>query len=487
MADFLLFLRSLSGRSRIALVSGFALIVVLVAAAAWWALHAPYGVLFSNLSEPDAAALAQELDKLKQPYQLAGEAGQGQTILVPESAVHKTRLALMGRQLPLHGAVGFELFNNTDFGVSDFVQKVNYQRALQGELTRTILALEQVQSARVHLALPEQGLFRKEAAKAKASVTVVTRQGQRLEAAHVAGIQRLVAASVPDVRAEDVIVTDQHGATLSKAAPEEGATAGVALDASLDLESRLVRKATVVLERMFGEGQALVTVEVGLNHQQMRVTTEEVLAASNGTGDQAPSGVVVRERTSTRQGGATEGAPGNAGKVTSQEIDYQPGKRVMQVVSPSGTVSRLNVAVVIKRALSDTEVQRVRELVSAAVGAQPGRGDVIALYAMSASRMDVHAEPAAVPVAPSAEAPQPEAQAPPVTAAAPGEVPASKKMGIVAAAAVIVLLGLAALWAHSQRLQRRSMPAPARSLSPSERDALLKSVHQWLGTSESRA
>ena len=111
----------------------------------------------------------------------------GNSLLVPEQAVHKTRVSLMGRELPLHGAVGFELFNNMEFGVSDFVQKINFQRALQGELTRTILAIDEVQSARVHLALTEQGLFRKDASKSKASVTVVTKPGLVLQSAQVQG------------------------------------------------------------------------------------------------------------------------------------------------------------------------------------------------------------------------------------------------------------------------------------------------------------
>jgi flagellar M-ring protein FliF len=482
MTDFLQFLRSLSGRSRVALGSGFVLILVLVVVTAWWALRTPYGVLFSNLSEADAAAIVQELDKLKQPYQVTGESGQSQTLLVPQEAVHKTRMALMGRQMPLHGAVGFELFNNTEFGVSDFVQKVNYQRALQGELTRTILALEQVQSARIHLALPDQGLFRKEAGKAKASVTLVMRPGATLGGSQVAGIQRLIAASVPDIRVDDVTVTDQHGVTLSRAVAEDGAGAAATLDAGVDVESRLVRKATLVLERMFGAGQALVTVDVVLNHQQTRVTTEEVLAATHGSTDQAPAGVVVKERTTTRQAPAGEGATGvGGGKVTSQEIDYQAGKRVMQVVSPSGAVARLNVAVVIKRPLSDAEVQRVRELVSAAVGVQASRGDVIALYAVTPSRIDVHAEPAAA-VALPITGPVTE----PVEAAPSSipDVPAAKKWW-VALAGALFLLALLGVWLTVRSPTPQA--AEARNLSQGEREALLKSVHQWLGTSESRA
>ena len=245
-----------------------------------------------------------------------------------------------------------------------------------------------------------------------------------------------------------------------------------------------MRKATSVLERMFGAGQALVTVDVVLNHQQTRVTTEEVLAATQAHGDQAPTGVVVKERTSTRQGSAGEsGAPGS-GRLTSQDIDYQTGKRVMQVVSPSGTVSRLNVAVVIKRALSDAEVQRVRELVSATVGVQTARGDVIALYAMSPSRLDVHAVTGAVAPAASgtADASMPSQGA---EREVSQETTAARQWWALMAAGVLAACSSGWVWLST----RRTLPsAPkARSLTQSERDALLTSVQQWLGTSEDRA
>ena len=157
--------------------------------------------------------MIEELDRMKVPYRLDDGGG---SILVPEELVHKTRLQLVGKNLPLHGAVGFEIFNNTDFGMTEFTQKVNYQRALQGELTRTIMALEEVQSARVHLALPESSLFKREQSRPKASVALAVRPGQSLARDQVAGIQRLVAAAVPGIDADDVTVLDQKGVTLSR-------------------------------------------------------------------------------------------------------------------------------------------------------------------------------------------------------------------------------------------------------------------------------
>jgi flagellar M-ring protein FliF len=479
MSDLKQFWTGLSPRSRTAFAGGCIAILAMTVLFAWWALRAPYGVLFSDLAEQDAGAIVQELDKLKVPYQIGPN---GQSILVPEEAVHKTRMALMGRQLPLQGAVGFELFNTTEFGVSDFVQKVNYQRALQGELTRTILSIEQVHSARVHLALPEQGLFRKDAAKAKASVTVVTKPGQSLQPGQVLGMQRLIAASVPDVQADDVTVLDQNGVTLSKSTSGggEGAGSAVQLDAGPELEARLTRKATQVLDRMFGAGEALVTVDAVINLQHTKVTTEEVLAAQGQPKDQSPAGVLVRERSVTREAAGAAGADKAGPQVTSQEFDYQTGKRVEQVVLPGGGVTRLNVAVVIKSPLDDAQVARVRELIAASVGLQPSRGDVIAVYSMAstmpeASVADVQG--AALPAASMPKAQRPSASE-------------HGRLGWPVAAAVLLAVLLAGVmgWQIYRRPGAKVVAGSpsSRNLSPAERDAVLKSVHEWLAAPEVR-
>jgi flagellar M-ring protein FliF len=478
MFDVIPFMGSLSGRQRAALIAGLVLIVALVTALGWWAFRAPYGVLFSDLAEQDAGAIVQELDKLKVPYQISPN---GQAILVPEASVHKTRMTLMGRPLPLHGAVGFELFNNAEFGASDFVQKVNYQRALQGELTRTIASIEQVQSARVHLALPDQGLFRKDASKAKASVTVVTQAGHVLSAAQVIGIQRLVGASVPEVHAEDVTVLDQHGVTLSRAGGDDTSSslaAGANLDSKLELERHLSQKATQVLDRMFGKGASLVTVDVVLNTQQTKVTTEEVLPAANQPKDQTPTGVVVRERTVTRDapqdGGKTSGATS-----TSQEMDYATGKRIEQVVSPSGTVARVNVAVVLKSAPADQDLMRVRDLVAASVGVQASRGDVVAVYSMAAvaDKAPTNAIGGAAPS--SFRTPDPVV----AETAAPQPLVIRSLYAVLAAA---LALAVAAIVWHrvAQRARGTTAGVDRPRLTANERQSVLNSVQVWLAAPE---
>jgi flagellar M-ring protein FliF len=458
-----------STRRKLSLGLGLVAILAVVLVLAWWVQRAPKAVLFSDLSDRDTAVVAAELDKLKHPYSLSED---GRAILVSADSVHRTRLALMGKQLPLHGAVGFELFNNADFGVSDFVQKVNYQRALQGELTRTILAMDEVQDARVHLALPDQTLFRKDAAKAKASVTVSLKSGQSLRTDQVAGIQRLIGASVPEVKAEDVTVLDQHGVVLSRAGGDESAQALGQLDAKQSLEAHLTRKASRLLDQMFSAGEALVAVDVVLNHEQSKVTTEEALGAA-----QSDRGIITRERTVTKEpaGSTGNGGDANNAQVVTQETDYAAGRRTAQTVSQGGQIAQLNVAVVVRRSLGEGELARVRQLVATAVGLQPGRGDAVTVHSLA--ELNATVAPAAAPASQAAAASptlmprQPHAMAP-----APGQ-----SVSATVQSALAALLGVALLVAGAVALSRRRPAADARpALTEQERRALLASLKTWL-------
>ena len=140
--------------------------------------------------------------------------------------MHTARLKVISRELPLKGSVGFELFNNADLGLTEFAQKVNYQRALQGELSRTIMSLEEIESARVHLSMPESGLFRRNGAKARASIALMTKAGQELPPDTVRGIQRLVAAAVPELEAHEVTIVNPRGAPMASNGANGGDVTG---------------------------------------------------------------------------------------------------------------------------------------------------------------------------------------------------------------------------------------------------------------------
>jgi flagellar M-ring protein FliF len=435
-------------------------------------LRTDYQVLFADLAPQDAATITAELEKMKMPYRLDKD---GNTILVPAEQVHKTRLKLVGRELPLRGAVGFELFNTSEVGMTEFTQKINYQRALQGELTRTILALDEVQSARVHLVLAEQGLFKKTARQAKASISIAAKPGRSLDAAQIQGIQRLVSAAVPDIRAADVTIVDQHGVALTRRAAEgEDATNGLAaaadgLDDKRALESYLQKKVAEVLERTFGAGQAIASVDVTLGHSHSKVTTESVLG--NGAG----AGVKVRERVTSRDGAAETGDAEHPG-TSSHEADYQVGRRVEQVVSGAGGVARINVAVVVRANQDQQQLDRLRDVVALAAGIDRERGDAVSVYAMGQL-----ANPQAAPagqLAAGAAADEPPASLP----AAVPPAPADGKRGSDIVLALVALGAVAAAGGAGMLLlgRRRATQTRLRQLSLDERRAVLAQVNTWL-------
>lgn len=495
--------KTMAPRARYGLAAGVLLIACMVGALGLWAYRADYQVLFSDVAAADAAAMTAELDKLKTPYQLADG---GATILVPKDLVYKTRLALMGRELPLHGAVGFEVFNNADFGMTEFVQKVNYQRAIQGELTRTILAIEEVQGARVHLAIPEQGLFKKALTRPKASVTLTMKRGRTLAPEQVAGIQRLVAASVPEIGAADVTVLNQHGVALTRNAGAEGADSGAAaagtaaLEAKRGTEEYLAKKVSEVLDRSFGAGVAVASVDVALNLDQSRITTEEVLPAKAQA-----SGVMVRERRTLSDGadgdgGAMPAGAARSGGASTTEADYQVGRRVEQMVPGSGGIRRMTVAVLMRRHLNEDQVAKLKDVVMLAVGYNEARGDAVIVYPMTQfAQVGAQAEPEqiVVPAAPGEEAGQ-----------APQGAPAQREVDRVApvlglAAALATLLGLFGLLARGRRRQRARLaaaavvadggpePAPGAAVAPArlsaeERARVVADIHGWIAAAPGR-
>lgn len=370
---------SMSSRARLGLGVGIVLILLVVGGVAKWAMAKDYEVLFADLSQQDAAAMVAELDRLKQPYELT----QGGTaILVPPDAVARTRLKLVAKNLPAHGGVGFEIFNDTDYGMTEFAQKVNYQRALQGELTRTILALDEIQSARVHLALSEGGLFKRDDNHAKASVTLALKPGRTLEKDEVAGIQRLVAAAVPDMEPKDVTIVNSVGSALNASARQvDGDGSDWKLDAKRQVEFYLDRKLTAVVDRAVGKGRGAVTVDAELNFDNVKVTAEEVLPGGPG-GEDKGSGVMLRERVSSRPAGAASSAAlgGEDNAVTNSDVEYAVGRRVQQVVSTPGSIKRISVGVILPPEVGSAQIEQLREVIGAAVGLDKVRGDTLALY-----------------------------------------------------------------------------------------------------------
>jgi flagellar M-ring protein FliF len=475
---------------RLGLVAGAALIVLATVVAGFWLLRTDYQVLFADLTPQDAGAMTAELDRLKIPYTLSDQGNNAASILVDRNEVYKTRIKLMGKDIPLHGAVGFELFNNSDFGMTEFAQKITYQRALQGELTRTILSLNEIRDARVLLAMPEQGLFKQASARPKASVTLTLKNAQVLRPEQVGGIQRLVAAAVPGIGVQDVTIIDQNGVALTRTSGEgeaDSATGSARLEFKKDTESYLARKASDVLERALGPGQAIASVDVTLNMDRVQSSTDETLGAPSKSGA-TPTGVVTRERETTREVGAplvsrnaveaNGSAAGTSSGSSQREVEYAVGRRVEQVISQPGSIRRIQVAVVVRSALGLEQQEHLRKIIAATVGVSAERGDSVVVQTLEGLSSSSQKASAAVdPSVPTLETTQPRVVSPPAGPARLSSSALATALAIVLVGLFIVLAGWLLSRRGSVRLRaERSMT----SLTDAERHAALGQITAWM-------
>ncbi|ODB95130.1 flagellar M-ring protein FliF [Candidatus Thiodiazotropha endoloripes] len=366
------------------LLVGVVFIVLLSSFAIWWLLQGKQGVLFNDLEHSDAAAVVSELEKMKINYKLGGD---GSKILVPQDQLHEIRLKLLGNGLPLSGGVGFELFDKAEFGMTEFAQRINFQRAMQGELSRTITSLKEVKFARVHLVMPEASLFQKDKSKSSASITIFLKPGANLESSQIEGIQRLVSASVPSLAANDVTIVDQYGKTLSIVSGDDNPSTAMTsrLQKKIEVEKYLTEKSVRLLEKTFGPGKAIVSVDVTLDFDQSKITLEEVLPGSTNNGS------ILRKRESRKQPLKKSSKQKSVGEIDT-EIEYRHGRSVEQIVSTPGNIQRLSIGVLVPKNSSQTVIQQVKDLVSMSVGLDSLRGDVIAVHAAEQSIFENRSE-----------------------------------------------------------------------------------------------
>jgi flagellar M-ring protein FliF len=219
-------------------------------------LRTPMAPAFTDLKPADAALIVDELKRQKVPYKLADD---GSTVLVARDQVDSARIGILGGDLPLKGTVGFELFSKSDMGLTEFAQKINYQRALQGELARTLMSMSTVESARVHITLPETAVFQEEHRPAKASVTITPKLGALVDGRAVMGIQRLVASAVEDLDAANVVVLDAGGKQLS-AEPLGGAIDPAVTSGAESSEQAYAARIRPVLMQLVADPAMRITV-----------------------------------------------------------------------------------------------------------------------------------------------------------------------------------------------------------------------------------
>ena len=367
-----------------------------------WSQQPVYRVLFANLDPDDAGAV---ISKIKEQRILYKVEDGGRTILVPKEMVYDVRLDLANQGLPQGGGVGFEIFDRTNLGMSEFVQKVNYRRALQGELARTIAQISAVNGARVHLAMPEPSLFLRDEKKPMASVILKLASGGRLNSGHVQGIVHLVSNSIEGLHPEDVTVVDTSGNILTKSAGSDlqSQMSSSQLEYQNTFEKGIEERILVLLGKALGSDKARVMVAADLDFKIVE-KTEEIFD---------PESAVVRSEERSQEkskgsGSGSGGAPGVASnlpgglgasggaspfesKRDQETINYEMNKVTSRIIEPTGTVKKLSVAVLVDGTYkavegeeekeyvprSEEALKRIETLVKGAIGFTVVRGDVV--------------------------------------------------------------------------------------------------------------
>ena len=400
---------------QVGLLVGLAAAVALGVGLALWAQRPPYRVLYSGLQPQELAQVAQELERAGIPYELREGAG---TVLVPGGEVHQARLKLAAKGLPHQDGVGFELLTrDSGFGVSQFVESARYQRALEGELARTITDLRAVASARVHLALPKRTSFLRDrrARQASASVLLNLYSGRRLDDGQVAAIAHLVASSVPGLTVDRVTVVDQQGNLLNAGAGGgRGRLTATQFEQRRKLEEHYTRRIESLLLPVVGPGKVRAQVSAELDFTETERTQERYEAEgaavlseqtaeerSVGAG-QALAGGVPGSLSNRPPAGPQPQAPaGEAPTHSSKRVvrNYQPGRTISHVRVPGGRLLRLSVAVVVDgkevtdeegkvkiEPRSPEELARIERLVKEAVGFDESRGDRLSVVSAPFAR-----------------------------------------------------------------------------------------------------
>jgi len=404
-------------KAMVMLTLGVAALAAVIAALAMWSKSGDYRVLYANLSDKDGGAILSQLSQMNVPYK---HADGGNAILVPADKVHDVRLKLAQAGLPKGSTTGFELLDNARFGQTQFQERMTWQRALEGELVRSISALAAVQSARVHLALPQQNGFFREQQKPSASVLVQLHAGRTLERGQIAGIVHLVSSSVPELNPKSVSVLDSSG-TLLSGSTTDGPSNG--LDANQlqyvqQVEQSYVKRVIGIIEPIVGRDNVRATVAAEIDFAQSEATDELYKpnqgnapatvrslqnSESNNGPSSTPSGVpgALSNQPPTpataQIGGATSpvvSAAAAAGGSTRRDnvVNYEVDKTVRVTRNATGNVKRLNAAVVVNHRvvtdakgkttstpLTNDEVEKLTALVQEAIGFTKDRGDSIKL------------------------------------------------------------------------------------------------------------
>jgi flagellar M-ring protein FliF len=384
-----------TGQKTIAVIGGLALVFAAVLVFRWAATPS-YAPLFTNLAPADASAIVDKLDAAGTPYQLSDGGG---TVLVPQSQVYAARIKLSGEGLPSQGSTGYSLLDNQSLSTSQFQEQTTYKRAIEGELEKTIEALDAVDTAVVHVAIPQEKLFASDQQPVTASVLVKTQPGTTLDASQVQAIVHLVASSVEGLDPKQVTVADSTGQVLSTAGDGVDSIVGTRDQQVQDFQDQMKAEVQGVLDRVLGPGNSAVDVTADLNFDQTVTDTTRYFSDPQGV---PLSGSTTTETYKGPNAGAAGGVVGPNGQFTpgtttgngssayskkQKTSDNAVSKTVEHRQAAPGNVQSLHVGIVMDaRSVGAITAAQVQKLVSSALGIDPKRGDTVQVSVMPFDR-----------------------------------------------------------------------------------------------------
>lgn len=359
-----------------------------------WATQVEYAPLFTNVDTENAARIVEGLKEINVPYILSDS---GKTILIPENQVYEVRLNLASKGLVAEGGKGFELFDESNLGATDFERSINYQRALQEELRRTIVHIEAVKQARVHLVLPTQSAFIENQHNPQASIVLELKPLHRLDPNQVQGIAELVAGSVENLSIEDVNIVDTTGRVLSDSI-KQGADNPLNMANFADsrsFEVNMEKRIQHLLESIYGLDKVVTMVTADLDFNQKESTStiwgnEGVIASEQInqrlTDISGSYGLVGEPLT---DGEAADIAQYNQAMDITTTRNYEINQVVEREIHAPGQVKSISVAVAINEEISPEQKIKIQDIVSAAIGFNPERGDTINIMSTTFNQGDL--------------------------------------------------------------------------------------------------
>ncbi len=370
---------------KVALIATPLIALILISLVALFAVKPNYTVLYAGLSQEDMSAVMVELDKEGVPYKVGPD---GRSLLVPEEKARDIRLKLAAKGVPSKGIVGYEIFDKTGIGVSDFQNQVNFKRAVEGELARTIMRMAGVEDVKVNIGMPQKSIFLREEEEPSASVFIKLKPGYELTEEQVKAIRNLVSASVPRLKPQKVVVVDDRGRELTAMLDEgESHIRERELKVKYEFERKLEREVQKALEEALGYGSVKVKVSAELDFTK-REQKEEIY-------DPDMTAVVSQQKKKERTtGGGVAGVPGaqanippgagavaGGGQVITERSEtitnYEVSKKEVYTLDPAFKVKRLSVGVLVDANLKNIDTEKIKRIVSASAGIDAQRGDVI--------------------------------------------------------------------------------------------------------------